>query len=73
MKKIISKNSSRKCSGNENITIDAKHNEMINYFQKLNESVPKMKDEIKKLVSEYRNKDYSRLNDLEYIFYQVTL
>ena len=42
MKKIISKNSSRKCSGNENITIDAKHNEMINYFQKLNESVPKI-------------------------------
>jgi hypothetical protein len=73
MKKIISKNTSKSSNVNENITIDAKHGEMINYFQKLNESIPKMKEEIKNLVLEYNNKDYTRLNDLEYIFYRDNL
>lgn len=73
MKKLISKNTSKSSYVNENITIDAKHGEMINYFQKLNESIPKMKEEIKKLVLEYNNKDYTRLNDLEYIFYRDSL
>jgi hypothetical protein len=72
MKKSISKNS-KITYGNENITIDAKHIEMMNHFQKMQESVPKLKDEIKKLVGEYNNKDYSRLNDLEYIFYRDDL
>jgi hypothetical protein len=55
---------------NENITIDAKHSEMINHFKNLKDSIPSLKDELKKLVSSYNNKDPSRKNDIDYILYR---
>jgi hypothetical protein len=55
---------------NDNITIDAKHNEMINYFKNLQDSTPILKEELKKLISEYNNKDASRKNDIDYILYR---
>ena len=55
---------------NDNITIDAKHNEMINYFKNLQNSTPILKEELKKLISEYNNKDHSRKNDIDYILYR---
>lgn len=56
-----------------NITIDAKHNEMINYFINQQESIPSLKEELRKLIEEYNNKDSSRKNDLEYIVYRDNL
>lgn len=55
---------------NENITIDAKHSEMINHFKNLKDSIPSLKDELKKLVLSYNNKDPSRKNDIDYILYR---
>jgi hypothetical protein len=55
---------------NENITIDAKHSEMISHFKNLKDSIPSLKDELKKLVSSYNNKDPSRKNDIDYILYR---
>lgn len=55
---------------NDNITIDAKHNEMINYFKNLQDSTPVLKEELKKLIAEYNNKDPSKKNDIEYILYR---
>jgi hypothetical protein len=55
---------------NDNITIDAKHNEMINYFKNLQDSTPVLKEELKKTISEYNNKDPSRKNDIDYILYR---
>ena len=52
----------------DNITIDAKHNEMINYFNSLSDSIPTLKNELKKLVNEYNNQ--SRKHDIEYILYR---
>ena len=54
----------------DNITIDAKHNEMIHYFNSLNDSIPTLKNELKKLINEYNNKDHSRKHDIEYILYR---
>ena len=57
-----------KNNNNENITIDAKHNEMINHFNKLNDSLPKLKEKLNKLITDFKNsKDKSRKNDIEYI------
>lgn len=58
---------------NDNITIDAKHNEMVNYFKNLNDSTSFLKDELKKLVNEYNNKDVTRKNDMDYILYRNDL
>lgn len=58
---------------NDNITIDAKHNEMVNYFKNLNDSTSILKDELKKLVNEYNNKDVTRKNDMDYILYRNDL
>lgn len=58
---------------NDNITIDAKHNEMINYFKNLNDSTSILKDELKTLVNEYNNKDVTRKNDMDYILYRNDL
>jgi hypothetical protein len=58
---------------NENITIDAKHNEMINQFRSQKDSVPQLKEELKKFVSEYNNRDNTRKNDIEYILYRDNL
>ena len=52
----------------DNITIDAKHNEMINKFNKDKKQIPKLKQELKQLVEEYKNsKDNSLKNNPEYI------
>ena len=72
--KVITKNSNKQLLSNDsNITIDAKHNEMINYFKSLQESIPLLKDELKKLTAEYNNKDSSKKNDIEYILYRDSL
>ena len=71
--KAVSKNNSKSTFTNSNITIDAKHNEMINYFKNLQDSLPILKDELKKLISEYNTKDLSRKNDIEYILYRDNL
>ena len=72
--KVITKNSNKQLLSNDsNITIDAKHNEMINYFKNLQESIPLLKDELKKLTTEYNNKDSSKKNDIEYILYRDSL
>ena len=71
--KAVSKNNSKSTFTNSNITIDAKHNEMINYFKNLQDSLPALKDELKKLISEYNSKDITRKNDIEYILYRDNL
>jgi hypothetical protein len=52
----------------DNITIDAKHSEMIDKFNKEKKQLPKMKNELKTLIEEYKNsKDNSLKNNSEYI------
>ena len=65
--KLISKNNSKLSLCNDNITIDAKHSEMVQYFRNQQDSIPKLKDELKKLILEYNNKDHNRKNDIDYI------
>ena len=67
--KSISKLNGKSLLSNDNITIDAKHSEMINYFKSQQESIPSLKEELKKLVSQYNNKDINKKNDIEYIIY----
>jgi hypothetical protein len=64
---LISKNNSKLSLCNDNITIDAKHSEMVQYFRNQQDSIPKLKDELKKLILEYNNKDHNRKNDIDYI------
>jgi ribosomal protein S27E len=71
--KPLSKSSNRQSINNDNTTIDAKHSEMINYFKNLQESLPNLKEELKKLIFEYNNKDSSRKNEIEYILYRDNL
>ena len=71
--KNVSKSNVKNSLQNDNITVDAKHNEMINYFKNLQDSVPSLKEELKKLISEYNTKDPSRKNDIEYIMYKDNL
>ena len=50
------KQDSKKINVNiENITIDAKHTEMINKFNKDKKLVPKLKTELNTLIEEYKN------------------
>ena len=52
----------------ENMTIDAKHNEMINNFNNDRTIVPKLKIELTQLIEEYKkSKDNSLKNSSEYI------
>lgn len=67
--KTINKNN-QKFQQNDNITIDAKHNEMVNYFNNLNNSIPSLKEELKKLIQQYNIKDQNKRNDIEYILYK---
>ena len=71
--KPLSKSSNRLSLNNDNTTIDAKHSEMINYFKKLQESTPVLKENLKKLILEYNNKDNNRKNDIDYILYRDNL
>ena len=63
------KQDSKKINMNiENITIDAKHTEMINKFNKDKKLVPKLKSELNSLIEDYKNsKDNSLKNNPEYI------
>ena len=70
--KTISK-TNRQSINNDNITIDAKHSEMINYFKDLNDSIPLLKEELKKIILEYNTKDNNKKNDIEYILYRNNL
>jgi hypothetical protein len=70
---LKSMNKHNKSLNNDNITIDAKHSEMINHFKSLNDSIPKLKEELKRLVSLYNNKDSTKKTDIEYIFYRDQL
>ena len=57
--KSVSKSTNNKSLSlnNDNMTIDAKHNEMINHFKNQHNSMPVMKEDLKKLILEYNNKD----------------
>jgi len=70
--KLISKNN-KACMSNDNMTIDAKHSEMVNHFKNMQDSIPSLKEDLKKMISEYNNKDPSRKNDIDYIMYKDNL
>jgi hypothetical protein len=72
MSKSNSKNN-KLSSITDNITIDAKHSEMISYFKNLQDSIPSLKKELKNLILEYNNKDIFKKNDFEYILYKDEL
>ena len=62
------KNVNKHSNNNENITIDAKHNEMINYFSELNKSLPDLKKQLHFLIEDYKiSKDNSKKNSADYI------
>jgi hypothetical protein len=69
-KRASNKANNKSSLNNDNITIDAKHSEMINYFKDQQDSIPVLKEELKKLVAEYNNKNSSRKNDINYIIYR---
>ena len=71
--RVKSKNANRSSLNNDNITIDAKHSEMMKYFNNLQSSTDNLKNELKNLISEYNNKDNSKKNDIEYILYRDNL
>ena len=48
--KSNSKNNGKSLMQNDNITMDAKHSEMINHFKNLQDSITILKDELKKLI-----------------------
>lgn len=65
-------NASKRKNTSENITIDAKHNEMLKHFQNLQRSIPEKKKELKQLkekfdeVSKLENSDF----DMEIILFK---
>ena len=67
------KRNSKKKPVAENITIDGKHSEMIDYFENLDDSLPKLKEELKKAVYEFNKKDNRSKSDIEYILYREKL
>jgi hypothetical protein len=71
--KPISKTISKSTLSNDNITIDAKHSDMINYFKNLQDSVPSLREELKNLVAEYNTRDINRKTDIDYILYRDNL
>jgi hypothetical protein len=52
----------------ENITIDAKHNEMIKYFQNLQKSIPDKKKELKSLHDQFTTMNNVEHNDFDMEF-----
>ena len=68
------KNVSKSSSINDsNITIDAKHSEMINHFLNEKKSIPKLKKELDELMKEYNQKDSNKKTDINYIIYRNNL
>ena len=56
------------CQFNENITIDAKHNEMMCYFDEQQKSLPQLREDLKKLIDNYKNsRDILKRNQTDYI------
>ena len=53
---------------NENITIDAKHNEMMCYFDEQKKSLPQLRVDLKNLIDNYKNsRDNLKRNQTDYI------
>jgi len=73
LKAISKTNAKNRLLNDSNITIDAKHSEMINHFKKLQNSIPELKLELKKMIGEYNDKDIFKKNDLQYILYRDNL
>ncbi len=71
--KSITKSSNQYPIYNENITVDAKHSDMVRHFKQLQESLPELNKDLKRKIAEYNNKDATRKNDLEYIIYRDQL
>ena len=63
------KQDSKKVNVNlDNITIDAKHSEMINNFNKNKKIIPKLKNDLKQMIDDYKSsKNNSLKNNSEYI------
>lgn len=57
----LKKSLPKKKNQSENITIDAKHNEMVKYFQSLQKSIPEKKKELKHLKDEL-----DKINEIEH-------
>lgn len=56
-----------KSAVNENITIDAKHNEMVKHFKDLQKSLPNLKNDLKNLVNRYKNFDATDKSEFDVI------
>jgi hypothetical protein len=56
-----------KSSINENITIDAKHGDMVKYFKELQKSIPSLKNDLKDLINEYKNYNNKDKSEFEII------
>ena len=53
---------------NENITIDAKHNEMMCYFDEQQKSIPKLRVDLKNFIDIYKSsRDNAKRNQTDYI------
>lgn len=52
---------------NENITIDAKHNDMVKYFKDLQKSIPVLKNDLKNLINKYKTLDTKDKTEFEVI------
>lgn len=52
---------------NENITIDAKHNDMVKYFKDLQKSIPVLKNDLKNLINKYKTLDTKDKSEFEVI------
>ena len=52
---------------NENITIDAKHNDMVKHFKDLQKSIPILKNDLKNLINKYKTLDTKDKSEFEVI------
>jgi hypothetical protein len=52
---------------NENITIDAKHNDMVKHFKDLQKSIPVLKNDLKNLINKYKTLDIKDKTEFEII------
>ena len=58
---------------NDNITIDGKHSEMIDHFKNLDDSIPDLKEQLRKTIIEYNKKDNRLKSDIDYILHREKL
>ena len=56
-----------KSSINENITIDAKHNDMVKHFKDLQKAIPVLKNDLKNLINKYKTLDTKDKSEFEVI------